>query len=49
MTSIELIGMSFLRGEDPLKLWKEFRRNCNELILKHIAEHEFEELISEIT
>jgi len=49
MTAIELVGMAFLRGEEPMNIWKEFKRNCEEQTLKLIAEREFEDLISEIT
>lgn len=41
--------MAFLRGEESFKIWKEFKRNCDNETLKEIAEREFEELISEIT
>lgn len=41
--------MAFLKGEDSVVIWKEFKRNCNNQILKEICEREFEQLISEIT
>jgi hypothetical protein len=41
--------MAFLRGESPLVLWREFRRNISDEAMRHIAENEFEEVISEIT
>lgn len=49
LTAIELVGMAFLRGEDSLNIWKEYRRNINDDVMRKIAETEFEELISEIT
>jgi len=49
LTACELVGMAFLRGESPLVLWREFRRNISEEAMRHIAENEFEEIISDIT
>lgn len=45
LNSIELVGIAFLKGEDPIILWREFRRNLEENELKEIAETEFEALI----
>jgi hypothetical protein len=49
LTALELIGMAFMRGEDAMNIWHEFKRNTNEETLNTIAEREFEEIISEIT
>jgi hypothetical protein len=41
--------MAFMRGEDPMNIWQEFKRNTTEELLNKIAAREFEEIISEIT
>ena len=49
MSAIELVNMAFLRGEDVMIIWKEFKKNCDEESFKIICEREFEDLISDIT
>ena len=41
--------MAFLRGEQPMTIWKEFKRNCSDDTLDQLVEEEFDDRIQEIT
>ena len=49
LTAVELVAMAFLRGENPMTIWKEFKHNCTEETLDQLVTEEFDDRIQEIT